>query len=129
MVVWLALSGELVGLFRGGSHAMEPEFLYRANGAEILILVRRLYDISGCLQPVGTYLIFRALAAAHHDDRDSLQAGIGLHFLQHFKAIDLRQVKIEEHKIWRRGLCVVARSFEEGDGFLTVRNHGNVAMD
>ena len=38
MVVWLALSGELAGLFRGGSHAVEPEFLYRADGGEILLV-------------------------------------------------------------------------------------------
>lgn len=108
---------------------MEPEFLNRPYSGEIFIFVRRLYEISSCLKPVGARLIFFAIAAAHHDDRHAFQLGIGLDRLQHFQPIDLRQVEIEKHLIRRRGFRVVTRSFQESHGFLPIRNHRNTAMD
>src|SRR5258706_555245 len=91
----------------------EPEDVDRLDHHDEFLEIDGLGHVAVGVQVIGAQHVLFRLGGGEDHDRDALQCLVGLDFLQHFAAVLLRQVEVEQDDVRTRRVGVLAAAVQE----------------
>src|ERR1051325_1709818 len=110
-------------------HHGQPENVDRLHHRDELLEVDRLRDVAVGVQVVALQHVLLRLGGGEHHHRNAAQMLIGLDLLQHFAAVLLRQVQVEQDDVGARRILVLAALVQKLHGVDTVLRPVQLVID